>query len=143
LLQWLEALATEVREGKQLRLLREVFAQQYELDSSEPQPVKVHATGLIQTPHDPDAQWSAKAHGSQKKSWTGYKVQVAESFGDKPEANAANFITSIVTQKASESDDPGLEESLREQTRSGLEGHQNFMSTVLTSQQLDSKKQTN
>jgi hypothetical protein len=67
LLQWLQPLATEVREGKQIRLLREVFAQQYELDSSEPKPVKVHATGVIQTPHDPEAQWSAKGHGAQKK----------------------------------------------------------------------------
>jgi len=121
LLQWLEALATEVREGQQVRLLREVFAQQYELDGSEPKPVKVHATGVIQTPHDPEAQWSAKGHGAQKKSWVGYKVQVAESISEKTGTKAANFITSIVTQKASESDDPGLEETLREQARSGLE----------------------
>ena len=120
LLQWLEALATEVREAKQVRLLREVFAQQYELDSSEPKPVKVHATGVMQTPHDPEAQWSAKGHGAQKKSWVGYKVQVAESIGEKTDSKAANFITSIVTQKATESDDPGLDESLREQARSGL-----------------------
>ena len=83
--------------------------------------MKVHATGVIQTPHDPDAQWSAKGHGAQKKSWVGYKVQVAESLGEKTETEAANFITSMLTQKASQSDDPGLEESLCEQARSGLE----------------------
>jgi DDE family transposase len=121
LLQWAQALRPELRYGRQMELLREVFAQQYQMEGAEPEPVKVHATGVIQTPHDPDAQWSAKGHGAQKKSWVGYKVQVAESLGEKTEAEGANFITSMLTQKASQSDDPGLEESLGEQARSGLE----------------------
>jgi len=120
LLQWAQTLSPELRYGRQMELLREVFAQQYELGGSEPEPVKVHATGVIQTPHDPDAQWSAKSHGAQKKSWVGYKVQVAESIAEKNEAQTANFITSMVTQKASQSDDPGLQVSLHEQARSGL-----------------------
>ena len=84
LLQWLEPLGAQVRDARQIRLLREVFSQQYELDNSEPKPVKLHATGVIQSPHDPEAQWSAKGHGVQKKSWVGYKVQVAESLGRRP-----------------------------------------------------------
>ena len=121
LLQWAETLSPELRYGRQLELLCKVFSQQYELQGTEPEPVKVHATGVIQTPHDPDAQWSAKGHGAQKKSWVGYKVQVAETVSDKSQTTEASFITSILTQKATESDDPGLEDSLRDQARSGLQ----------------------
>jgi hypothetical protein len=34
---------------------------------------------VVRNPHDSDAQWSAKGQGKEKKSWVGYKVQVAES----------------------------------------------------------------
>ena len=57
----------------------EIFAQQYVVkQGAEIDPVKVHATGVVQNPHDPDAQWSAKGQGKQRKEWVGYKVQVAE-----------------------------------------------------------------
>jgi len=61
LLKWLEPLGPELREAKGVALLREVFAQQYELEQSgQIDPVKVHATGVVQNPRDPEAQWSAK-----------------------------------------------------------------------------------
>src|SRR6516165_6107645 len=126
LLQWLEPMVAEVRNGLQVELLREVFEQQYERNpNKEVVPVKEHATGMVRNPHDPDAQWSAKSQGAQKKSWVGYKVQVAETIReqeakDRPSLQG-NFITSIVTQKASESDDPGLDRTLAEQGGSGLE----------------------
>jgi Transposase DDE domain/Transposase domain (DUF772) len=121
LLQWLEPMAAELRYGQQVELLREVFAQQYQQKAGEVKPVKEHATGVVRNPHDPDAQWSAKGKGKQKKTWVGYKAQIAESLPEKDALNQRRFITSIVTQKASESDDPGLDATLADQARSGLE----------------------
>ena len=119
LLQWLEPLETEIRQGKQVTLLREVFGQQFVVGpSGEIEPVKVHATGVIQNPHDPQAEWSAKGKGKQKKEWVGYKVQLAESL--PKEEGQIGFITSVVTQRATESDDPGLEASLQKQAQMGM-----------------------
>jgi hypothetical protein len=120
LLKWLEALSVELREGKQVVLLREVFAQQYELEGSgKVVPVKVHATGVVQNPHDPEAEWSAKGKGKHKVEWVGYKVQVAETVPEQK--SQIGFITSVVTQRASQSDDPGLELTLKSQQQMGLE----------------------
>jgi transposase len=121
LLRWLEPMAAELRYGQQVELLREVFAQQYLVRAGEAKAVKEHAPGVIRTPHDPDAQWSAKGRGKEKKSWMGYKVQVAESLPQEDASNQERFITSIVTQKAIASDDPGLDETLRDQAASGLD----------------------
>jgi hypothetical protein len=121
LLQWLEPMAAELRYGRAVELLRRVFAQQYQQKAGQVKPVKEHATGVVQNPHDPDAQWSAKGKGKQKKTWVGYKAQVAESLPEKDAPNQKCFITSIVTQKASESDDPGLDQSFQDQALSGLE----------------------
>src|ERR1700747_1623988 len=120
LLQWLDPMAPELRYGQQVELLREVFAQQYEHKASQVKPVKEHATGVVRNPHDPDAQWSAKGKGKQKKTWVGYKTQVAERLPEKDAPGQKRFITSIVTQKASESDDPGLDQTFNDQALSGL-----------------------
>jgi len=120
-LQWLEPMAPELRYGQQVKLLREVFAQQYLVKTGPAEAVKAHAPGVIRNPHDPDAQWSAKGQGQAKKSWVGYKVQVAESLPERDPLNQKRFITSIVTQKAIASDDPGLEATLSDQALSGLE----------------------
>jgi len=63
-----------------------------------------------------------------KKQWVGYKVQVAESIGPREEekeeqaqAPRKNFLTSIVTQSAIESDDAGLPATLAKQKEMGLE----------------------
>ena len=128
LLEWLEALGAELREAKGVALLREVFSQQYEVEQSGKtstssvesiEPVKVHATGIVQNPHDPDAQWSSKGQGKQKKDWVGYKVQVAETIGSQEDHSS--FITSVVTQRATESDDAGLRATLQRQEALGLE----------------------
>ena len=102
-------------------LLRKVFAQQYQQKAGQVKPVKQHATGVIRNPHDPDAQWSAKGKGKQKKTWVGYKAQIAESLPEKDALSQERFITSIVTQKASESDDPGLDQTFQDQALSGLD----------------------
>ncbi|MGD0183421.1 MAG: transposase [Terriglobales bacterium] len=120
LLKWLEPLGAEVLEAKGVALLREVFSQQYEVDQSGTiEPVKVHGTGVVQNPHDPDAQWSAKGQGKKKKDWVGYKVQVAETVVSQE--NQSSFITSVVTQRATESDDAGLPATLQKQEASGFE----------------------
>jgi hypothetical protein len=118
LLQWLEPCATELRQGKQVSLLREVFAQQFVVEADgKVEPVKVHATGVVQNPHDPQAEWSAKGRGKHKEEWVGYKVQIAETV---PKAEGQiGFITSMVTQGASESDDPGLEMTMARQEQMG------------------------
>lgn len=119
LLRWLEPLETEISQGKQVGLLREVFGQQFVLEpSGQIEPVKLHGTGVIQNPHDPQAQWSAKGVGKQKKEWVGYKAQVAETV--PKEEGQTGFITSVVTQRATESDDPGLEATLAKQAEVGL-----------------------
>jgi transposase len=140
LLQWLEPMAAELRSGPQVELLREVFAQQYQQKAGQVKPVKEHATGVVQNPHDPDAQWSAKGKGKQKKTWVGYKAQVAESLPEKDAPNQKCFITSIVTQKASESDDPGLDQSFQDQALSGLERPTELYVDGPTFRPLDSMK---
>jgi transposase len=120
LLQWLEPLPAELKEGKQVALLRKVFSEQYVVqESGQLEAVKVHATGVVQNPHDAEAEWSAKGTGKHKKEWVGYKVQVAETV---PQAQGQiGFITSVVTQRATQSDDPGLELTLAKQEQMGLE----------------------
>src|SRR5260370_2894513 len=114
-------MAPELRYGRQVDFLREVFAQQYELKEGQNEAVKAHASGVVRNPHDPDAQWSAKGPDKEKKSWVGYKVQVAETLPEKDAVNQAHFIASVVTQKASESDDPGLDQTFQDQAVSGLD----------------------
>ncbi len=50
----------------------------------------------------------AKGTGKQKKTRVGYKAQIAESLPEKDALNQNRVITSIVTQRANESDEPGL-----------------------------------
>jgi transposase len=120
LLEWVEPMRGEVRYAPAVELLRVVFGQQYEVVQGEIQRVKIHATGVVCNPHDVDAQWSAK----REKRWVGYKVQVAETIAQAPERGeepGGRFITSVVTQKATESDDAGLELTLEAQAAEGLE----------------------
>jgi transposase len=120
LLDWLEPLGSELRDAKRVALLREVFSQQYELDQSgKLEPVNVHGSRRVQTPHDPEAQWCAKGEGKQKKDWVGYKVQVGETVAS-PEGKSS-FITSVVTQRAAESDEAGLTATLQKQEALGPE----------------------
>lgn len=120
LLEWLAPMPIELREGKEVALLRKVFTEQFVIEGpGKVERVKVHATGVVQNPHDPQAEWSAKGKGKHKKEWVGYKVQVAESVPQKE--GQIGFVTSVVTQRATESDDPGLEATLARQEQLGLE----------------------
>jgi len=119
LLKWLDPLPVPVREGRQVALLRKVFEENYTLDENgQCEPVKVRGSGVIQTPHEPEAQYCVKGQGKARQSWVGYKVQVAESIGEE---GSGNFLTSIVTQEATGSDDAGLPATLHKQKGMGLE----------------------
>lgn len=124
LLRWLEPLPVAIREGRQVRLLREVFSQYYVASEQAVTPVKEHAAGVVQNPHDPEATWCAKGKADAKKEWIGYKVQVAESLGPQRTQKSEptrNFLTAVVTQAATESDDAGMKEVLAAQAQMGLE----------------------
>ena len=78
----------------------------------------------VQNPHDPEAQWCTKKTGDGKKEWVGYKTQVAETVPEallqKDEPTPA-FITGMVTQPATGSDEAGLGEILKQQAEMGLD----------------------
>jgi transposase len=117
LLTWLDPLGVEVREGRQVKLLRRVFKENYTLEKSGAcEPIKVRGAGAMQTPHEPEAEYCVKGQDKQRTSWVGYKVQVAESIAEK-----GNFITSMVTQEATGSDDAGLPATLKKQEELGLD----------------------
>ena len=129
LLNWVDSMPAAsgepLRQGRQVALLREVFAQQFTLsqETPKPQPVKIHAPAVVQNPHDPQAHWSAKGHGKSKKDWVGYKVQVAESIGAARTQEGEppqNFLTSLVTQGATQSDEAGMADTLAAQAAMGL-----------------------
>ena len=117
LLRWLDPLTVELREGRQVKLLRRVFEENYTVEQSgECEPIKVRGAGAVQTPHEPEAEYCVKGQDKQRTSWVGYKVQVAESMAEK-----GNFITSVVTQEATGSDDAGLPATLKKQEELGLD----------------------
>src|SRR6266702_4271864 len=113
LLKWLDPLPVPVREGRQVALLRKVFE-----ENGQCEPVKVRGSGVIQTPHEPQAQYCVKGQGKARQSWVGYKVQVAESIGEE---GSGNFLTSIVTQEATAGDAERLPATLQKQKGMGLE----------------------
>lgn len=78
--------------------LKLVFEQNFTDKGSSPELIKV-ATGKghICNPHDPDAEYANKG----KKSWLGYKVQVAETVNSE---GIQNFITHIELETATSFD---------------------------------------
>jgi len=125
LLTWLKEKPAPVREGRSATLLQRVFEEQFEtVCEGSPEPFKAQCSTAVKNPHEPEAQWSAKGLGAARKEWIGYKVQVAESIGSVPASEnqpQQNFLTSIVTQDAIESDAAGLAVVLEEQCEAGLE----------------------
>jgi transposase len=78
----------------------------------------------VQNPHDPEAQWAAKGQGKHKKEHVGYKVQVAETVQSEKLGKGEptpSFITAMVTQPASASDEAGLALVEEEQAEMNLE----------------------
>ena len=154
LLQWVDALVQPtgpealVSAGKQIALLRRVFAENYDPapnvapeapDAQGPtvKPRRAQPTGAVKNPHDPDAHWSNKkakakspedepgapAPSAADTGWIGYKVQVAETVQEEPRAEGeptASFLTSVETQPSTHSDHAGLQVTLAAQQGSGL-----------------------
>jgi hypothetical protein len=117
LLQWLKCLRSDLRYGTQVELLAEVLGQRFALKDNRPEPLEQSEGSAVQSPHDPDAQYAAKGRGKQHKAWLGYKAQVAETL---PEEGQPPFLVSVVTQKATQGDEPGLDQTLAAQAQSGL-----------------------
>ncbi len=125
MLEWVKRLPEELQQMKELRILRQVFEEDFEM-TADGELGQRHAqpTGAIRNPHNPDAKWSKKST-TRDKEWVGHKVQVAETVGEGPRDKGeptSGVITSIVTQEAPESDKAGLEETRKEQEEMGIEG---------------------
>jgi hypothetical protein len=121
---WLASQPEAWREGEKVRLLERVWSEQFEVVEGQGvvRKSEIPATP-VQNPHDPEAQWCTKKTGDAKKEWVGYKVQVAETVPEAPlepgEPTPA-FITGIVTQSATGSDEAGMAAVLEQQAEMGL-----------------------
>lgn len=122
---WVKELGQEVQQGVQVELLSRVFQERFRIvDSGQMEVIEITPSGAVHNPHDPEAQWSAKGHGKQKKDWVGYKLQVAETVGEQVQQNGEptkQFITAVVTQPATHSDEAGMEQVFEEQNQMGLD----------------------
>jgi len=125
LLGWVKSLPEKgPGQGRQLKLLRRVFEENFQLVNKALSQREAQPPGAVQNPHEPEAQWAAKGHGKNKKEHVGYKVQIAETAQDQPVAKGEptrNFLTAVVTQPAIASEDAGLEKVHQEQAAMGLE----------------------
>ena len=96
----------------EMKLLMRVFQENYELDEAGSwKQTPKSQPGSVQNPHDPEAKWCTKST-TKDKSWTGYKVQVAETASEiacPRNEPTRNFITAIVSQSATDSDEAGME----------------------------------
>jgi hypothetical protein len=124
-LAWVEQLTEPApAQGEQFKLLQRVFSEHFEWDRQTPvRPREPQPPGVVQNPHDPEAQWAAKGQGKQRKEHVGYKVQVAETASLTPVPKGeptANFITAVVTQPATGSDEAGLALVEGQQAQLGL-----------------------
>jgi len=106
-------------------LLRRVFDEQFELTPGGPAVRPQEASGTVQNPHDPEAQWAAK-DPKKAKAWVGYKAQLAETVGPegteaKPKGEPTEqFLTEITTTEAIASDLDGCERLECQQEEHGL-----------------------
>jgi len=114
-----------IREAGRMKLLDRVFKEQYAVQEAEVMEVrKEEPVGAVKNPHDPDVEWAAKGRGKNKKEFEGYKVQVAETVSEEPVEKGEpvrNFLTAVMIQRATESDEAGREQVLEEQAEMGLE----------------------
>jgi hypothetical protein len=81
-------------------------------------------TTCVRNPHDPEATYSVKGQGHQKREHVGYKVQVAETVCEATLAvgePTRNFIVGMLTHPAFEHDEVGALKMEQEQARMGLD----------------------
>ena len=147
---WVREAGGEAAAGKQVQLLVRVLEENFEQAPATPATPAAPAApasaaagegaagegtlqrrtprpaGSVQNPHDPEAVWCSKGKGEAKKSWVGYKAQVAETVESKESRQdgepTAAFLTAVVTQPATGSEQAGMAKVLEEQKDSGLQG---------------------
>jgi len=123
LLAWVEN-HEDRRAHEKTKLLQRVFAEQFEVTAAGPAARKQEASGTVQNPHDPEAQWAAK-DPDKTKTWVGYKVQIAETVPETPGPKAAGeptpaFVTEVTTTEAMVSDPEGCRRLEQQQQEHGL-----------------------
>jgi len=122
---WLAAQPEAWRQGEKVQLLERVWSEQFEVAEGQQvvRKAEIPATP-VQNPHDPEAQWCTKKTGDARKEWVGYKVQVAETVPEgplEPGEPTPAFITGIVTQSATGSDEAGMAAMLEQQAEMGMD----------------------
>jgi transposase len=116
LLEWIDQSDAQLGEMESVKLLRRVFAEQFEVVEGVLQPRRTRPSRAVQNPHDPDAHYADKG----TKQWIGYKVHVVESVDPEEPAKmkaepGEHFITEILTTEAAEPEKTGLAEALKRQ----------------------------
>jgi len=119
LMEWFNKQDTSWKDLDSYQLMERVFHEQFELSEEGVKVRKTEASGTVQNPHDPDAQWSTKDTTKQKE-WVGYKAQIAETIPNIPEAKdkgepTEQFVTEITTTEAITSDIEGMKRNLEDQ----------------------------
>jgi transposase len=114
-----------IQEAASVQLLERVFEEQYAVqEGGAMESRRAEPVGAVKNPHDPDVSWAAKGQGKNRKTFEGYKVQVAETVsGESLEKGepVKNFLTAVSIQRAPESDEAGRRQVLAEQGEMGLE----------------------
>jgi len=122
---WLALQPERLRQGEKVRLLERVWSEQFEVVEGQGVVRKSEIPAApVQNPHDPEAQWCTKKTGDAKKEWVGYKAQVAETVPEgplEPGEPTPAFITGIVTQPATGSDEAGMGAILEQQAEMGMD----------------------
>jgi Transposase DDE domain/Transposase domain (DUF772) len=125
LLDWVKSLEAAMADGPQVKLLARVLEENFEwAENKAPVDRDKQPGGAVQNPHEPQAQWSSKGQGRQRKEHIGYKNQVAESVPEQKLAKGEPtraFVTAIVTQPATGSDLAGAELVEQQQQKNGLD----------------------
>jgi transposase len=116
LLEWIDINDPKLRELESVKLLRRVFAEQFEVVEGKLRSQRKRSASSVQNPHDPDAHYAQK----RKKQWVGYKVHVVENVEPKRSAKTKgepneNFITEILTSEAGQNEMAGLAQALKRQ----------------------------
>jgi hypothetical protein len=114
----------DLREHEKTKLLQRVFGEQFEVTPTGPAVRKQEASGTVQNPHDPEAQWAAKDQ-NKTKTWVGYKAQIAETVPEETGPKAPGeptraFLTEVTTTEAIASDLDGGARLEQQQEEHGL-----------------------
>jgi hypothetical protein len=100
------ALGAAVSGAGPVALPRRVFGGQSENRGGTPAQRRASEAGAVVSPHDPDAQWSAKKTLG-RDGWRGYKAQACESAGDAVCARGEptrSVVTAVLVQPATARD---------------------------------------